>query len=298
MNLIKPKKLKKGDTIGIVATSGNLKDEEALNRAISFFETRGFKVVLAKNVHDQKRYLAGDDNVKLEELTQLFLNPEITTIIALRGGYGVIRLVEKIDYDLIRKNPKNFVGFSDISALSAMFLKKAGLITYSGPMCCGDFGLETLNENTVNNFFEVLMNDNKLVYEPFEMCIYREGNAKGITFGGNLATVTSLCGIDFIPDEDFIFFVEDLNEPVYKIDKMMHQLINISKFRKNIKGIIIGEFLDVDNEEWFRDVIREVGDVLNVPILGNFRITHNKEKITVPYGARAEIKDNKFIIEN
>lgn len=298
MNLIKPKNLKQGDTIGIVATSGNLKSEASLKKAISHFENRGFKVVLAENLYDKKRYLAGDDEKKVEQLHKMFFDKNIDAIFCMRGGYGAIRLINKIDYDLIRNNPKIFIGYSDITALSAMFLKKSGMITYSGPMCLGDFGSDEGNKDTFDNCFDVLMNNKVLEYEPFEKGLSNSKNAKGITFGGNLSTVVSLCGVDFIPDEDFIFFIEDLNEPVYKIDKMLTQLANISKFRRNIKGLILGEFLDIENKNELIEVFKEFVEDLDIAVLGDFRITHNKKKITIPYGANSEIKDEKFIIYN
>lgn len=298
MNLIKPKKLKTGDTIAIVATSGNLNNEDALNRAILFFKEKGFNVKLADNLHDKKRYLAGDDDVKIGNLHKMFSDTNIDAIFCMRGGYGAIRLINKIDYDLIKNNPKIFIGYSDITALSAMFLKKSDLITYSGPMCLGDFGSLEGEKETFENCFNVLMSDNILEYKPFKRGLNINGEAKGITFGGNLATIVSLCGIDFIPEEDFIFFVEDLNEPAYKIDKMMIQLLNISEFKNHIKGIVLGEFLDIDNEEWLKEIFTEIALELKIPIIGDFRITHNKLKITVPYGANAEIKDGKFIIYN
>jgi len=129
---------------------------------------------------------------------------------------------------------------------------------------------------------------------------YFEGSAKGILWGGNLATVVSMCGTDFIPDEKFIFFAEDLNEGVYKVDKMMTQLLNIEKFRKNLQGIILGDFLDVGNKKHFDELFFEIGQKIQKPILSGFKITHAKEKITLPYGAIAEFStENKILgIEN
>ena len=123
MNLIKPEKLKKSDTIGIVATSGNLKSEESLKKAVLYFENKGFSVVLAENLYDKKRYLAGEDGVKIEQLHKMFLDKNINAIFCMRGGYGAIRLINKIDYDIIRNNPKIYIGYSDITALSAMVKK-------------------------------------------------------------------------------------------------------------------------------------------------------------------------------
>ena len=140
------------------------------------------------------------------------------------------------------------------------------------------------NDYTLSNFFKAINN------EPLEFTgtkIYKEGSAEGILWGGNLSTVVSLCGQDFIPDEDFIFFAEDLNEPVYKIDKMFTQLLNIEKFSKNCKAIILGDFLNVDNDEWLEELFYS----FMLPTVGGFKITHEKEKITLPIGKLATIKN-------
>ena len=127
MNLIKPKKLKKGDTIAIIAPSGEV-DMKKIKKAVSFFEKYGFKIRLGKNIDKCQNYLAGSDEERLEDLHNAFADKEIKAIICARGGYGAIRLINKIDYELIKNNPKIFCGYSDITALSAMILKKTGLI--------------------------------------------------------------------------------------------------------------------------------------------------------------------------
>ncbi len=288
MNLIKPAKLKKGDTIGIMATSGAVEDKENVLRAESFFKNRGYNVVLSSNAFDKCRYLSGTDQEKLDELHNFFKNPKINAIICMRGGYGAIRLINRVDYDLIRQNPKIFCGYSDVSALSIMILKHSNLMTFWGPMAQGDFGAETPDEFTLNSFFNALTSA-ELKYDPEVKCIYKEGDASGILWGGNLSTVVSLCGQNFIPEEDFIFFAEDLNEPVYKIDKMMTQLMNIEQFSQNLKGIVLGDFLDIDNKQWFDELFTEFGNKHNIPVVGGFKITHNIEKITLPYGANAQL---------
>lgn len=288
MNLIKPKKLKYGDTIGILATAGEVENKENVLRAKKFFENLGYKVVLSENVFDEFRYLSGTDEKKIEEMHEFFSNPEINAIICMRGGYGAIRLIKKMDYDLIRSNPKIFCGYSDISALSIMMLKKSNLMTYWGPLAQSDFGVENPNKFTINSFFEAVTSD-ELTYKPAKEKIYRDGEAQGILWGGNLATVVSLCGQDFLPEEDFIFFAEDLNESAYKIDKMMTQLMNIEQFTKHVKGIVLGDFLDIDNEQWLDELFAEIGNKLNIPVIGGFKITHDTEKVTLPYGANAEL---------
>ena len=124
------------------------------------------------------------------------------------------------------------------------------------------------------------------------------GNAKGILFGGNLSTLTSLCGIDFIPDEDFILFAEDLNEPVYKIDRYFSQLLNIKQFKQNIKAIILGDFLDIDNKDYFDDFFNNLAKELSIPIISGFPISHGIKKVTVPYGATATLENSLLRIDN
>lgn len=266
--------IKKGDTIGIIALGGNC-DKLLVEKATQNIETLGYKVRLSKNIYDQNNYLAGTDEGKIEELHSFFQNSEIKLILNARGGYGSIRLINKINYNIIKANPKPFCGFSDITALLLMIYKKCGLITYHGPMACSDF--VDPNAYTIKNFINTL--NGKTINLTCNR-IYKAGVAKGILWGGNLSTIVSLCGQEFIPDEDFIFFAEDLNEPVYKIDKMFTQLFNIKKFKKNCKAIVIGEFLEVDNKEWLEDLFK----TFNIPTVEFLKLTHSIEKITLPIG--------------
>lgn len=293
MNLIKPKKLEKGDTISIIAPSGEVETDENLLRATEYLKSLGYKVKIGKNALKRNKYLAGTDEERLKDLHSAFEDKETNAIIALRGGYGAIRLVNKIDYNLIRNNPKIFAGYSDITALSAMFLKHAGLVTYSAPMINGDFGVEKKDDFTMDSFFKTVTTDEKQELTANE--VLYNGKSSGITFGGNLATLVSLCGLDFVPDQKFIFFVEDLNEPVYKLDKMFTQLLNIEQFRKNVAGIVFGEFLDIDNKTWLLDLEKEIAQELKVPTISGLKITHAREKLTIPVGIESAILNNCFI---
>lgn len=283
MNLLKPNPLHKGDTIAIIAPSGAV-EFEPIMRAKKYFENMGYRVKLGKNIFASERYLAGDDSKRAEDLHCAFADEEVKAIVCARGGYGAIRLIKLIDFEIIRSNPKIFCGYSDVTALSAMFLKHADLITYSSPMAASDFSCLAPNHLTEKSFFKVLSGENDFYMSKDT---YIEGKAEGITFGGNLSTLVSLCGIDFIPDEGFIFFAEDVNEPVYKLDKMLNQLINIKKFRKNIQGIAFGEFTGVDDDKWLQELLIETANILNVPAYGGFKFTHAEEKQTLPYGAYA-----------
>ncbi len=285
MNLIKPPNLNEGDTISIIAPAGCVEYDEIM-KAQKYFEDIGFKVKLGRHLFNSYRYMSGTDEERLEDLHNAFLDTEVKAIICARGGYGSIRLIKFIDFEIIRRNPKIFCGFSDITALSLMMVKYSDLITFSGPMAQSDFN--GITEFTEKSFFNVMSGDNE---EYFSTCTIRSGNAEGIIFGGNLSTIVSLCGIDFIPDSDFIFFTEDLNEPAYKIDKMLNQLVNMKEFRTYCKGILFGEFLDCGDEKWLNEIFAETASLLNVPAYGGFKFTHGDNKQTIPIGAFGILQD-------
>lgn len=289
MNLIKPNKLQIGDTIGIIAPAGEVNIEK-IHKAKKYLESIGYKVKLGSNIDKTNNYLAGSDDERAYDLNNAFADPEIKAIICARGGYGSIRLLDKIDYKVIKNNPKIFCGYSDITALSAFILKNTGLITFSGAMIQSDFASEELNDFTSSCFFNALCG-NEITLTPQDPVVFSNGNANGLLFGGNLSTLTSLCGIDFIPDKDFIFFAEDLNEPVYKIDRYFTQLLNIKDFKQHIKAVILGDFLDIDNNKYFEDLFENLAKELNIPIISGYPISHSSKKATVPYGASAALEN-------
>ena len=292
MYLIKPQMLNKGDTIEIIAPAGPVNREKILI-AKNLIEELGYRVKFGKYLFDEERYLSSSDNKRLHDLEKAFLSDDTKAILCARGGYGSIRLIDKIDYNIIKNNPKIFCGYSDITALSLMMLKNSNLMTFSGAMAEPDFAAENINKETINSLLETI-NGNYSTYKAAK--VIKQGNACGITWGGNLSTVVSLCGLDFIPDEKFIFFTEDINEPVYKIDKMLRQLINIKEFRNNVSAICFGEFLGVDNREWLFKLQEEIIEELNIPGASGFNFTHSSYKQTVPIGAEAKFDGALHII--
>ena len=296
MNLIKPKPLKDGSGVMFIAPAGAISDRACIDRAKKFFEERGYRVYYSEHLFNKNNYLSDTDENRLSDLHNAFERKDIDCIICARGGYGSLRLIEKIDYGIVRNNPKIFCGYSDITVLSAMFLKRAGLVTYSGPMAKGDFGAEEISEYTTNSFFETVKGNKRQEYLSKDS--YNNGECQGIIYGGNLSSIVSMCGIDFIPDDDFILFVEDLNEPVYKIDKMMTQLLNIADFKRKLKGLILGDFLDNGYPEQLRELFTVIGSKHSIPVLSGFKITHDRDKITIPIGAKSSIEDSRLIINS
>lgn len=294
MNIIKPKKLKKGDTIGILAVSGRIKEYENIENAKDFLIKEGYNVVISNTCKTQHEYQAGkDDEDCINALHTFFLNPQIDAILCARGGYGTLKLLDKIDWNVIKNNPKIFAGYSDITILLNMIYRKTGLITFHSPMANGDFGQE-IEEYTKKGFFNCLKG--KIDKIEADGTVYYEGRTEGILWGGNLSSLASLCGIDFIPDEELILFLEDLNEPTYKIDKMLTQLFNIEKIKTNVRGISFGEFKDCDKRE-LKNLLKEFANKHKIPMCDGFKITHSKIKDTIPVGIKATLNSNNRTIE-
>ncbi len=299
MNLIKPKKLKKGDTISIIAPAGAV-DINLIRKAEEYFKNCGYNVKLGANINKHYRDFSGSDNERIEDLHNAFADSETNAIICARGGFGTLKLLNRIDYDLIKNNPKILCGYSDITALSTMILKRSNLITYSGPMAQSDFsGASKINKFTEINFWNTLTNSSPVELIPREGGkAYKKGSATGIMFGGNLATITSLCGQDFIPDNKFIFFAEDVNEPAYKIDKYFTQLFSINEFKDNITALILGDFTETDNKQWLDEIITEIASQTSIPIFSGYPISHTEIKATIPFGAEAVIENSGVITIN
>lgn len=299
MNLIKPKKLQKGDKIGLLSVSGSICSAVKLEKAKIFFENEGYEVVLSDTCYKSFRYMAGEDIERVNALQEMFLDDSIKAIVAARGGYGSIRILDKIDYSIIKKHPKIFVGYSDITALLLMIYKKTGLVTFHGAMGVSDFGKEDVSDFTKNSFFNMLyedFTDNEFrVLSPYKT--FYNGVCDGILWGGNLSTICSMLGQDFIPDEKIVLFIEDLNESVYKIDRMLTQLLKLPDFRNKISGIAIGEFIGVDNKAYLADLFQEVANELKIPVCNGFKISHSKDKITIPVGLKTMFSADKGMLK-
>lgn len=282
MDKIIPVLKKNNVTIGILSVCGDIKDIKALESVKDYFEQKGYNVKFSDTCYKSKKYLCGTDEERANALNSFFADDSIDIILAARGGYGAIRILDKIDYALVKRNPKPFFGYSDITALQLMIYKKTGMITYNAPMAYSDFARD-ITEYTEKSFFDVLNKSHKelIIDNPK---IYYSGICNGTLWGGNLSTIQSLCGLDFIPDEPLVFVIEDINEPVYKIDKMVTQLLNIKAFKNNLAGIVLGDFTGVDNQEYLEDFFKDLSHSLKIPVIGGLKFGHEKDKQTFPIG--------------
>lgn len=299
MNIIKPKKLQIGDTIGILAVSGRIKEYENIEKAKTLLEEKGYKVVVSDTCKTYHSYMSGkNDDDCVNALHSFFTDKSIDAILCARGGYGTLRLLNKIDWNVVKNNPKIFAGYSDITILLNMILKNTGLITFHSPMANGDFANE-IQEYTIENFFKTLTGETTN-YQAECYNTFYEGVTDGVLWGGNLSSLTSLCGLDFVPNTDLVLFLEDLNEPIYKIDKMLTQLFNVKEARENIKGIAIGEFKDVEDKHKLDELFKNFANELKIPMCDGFKISHNKIKDTLPIGVDVIFDSNngKIIIKD
>lgn len=291
MKTIFPDNLKKGDTIGFVTPAGPIKNHIALENAVKFFEKNGYNVELATHLKDSNGYLSSTDDFRADDLNKFFLDKEIKAIICVRGGYGCVRILDKINYDAIKNNPKIFVGCSDITALLSNINKETGLVTFHGPMTDGDWGAEEIDSFTFDNFFNFIEGDFSKIYEFKNNLKYKcikTGITEGKLIGGNLCVLCSLFGTKFQSDfKDKILFIEDVNEPMYKIDRMLQQLKYAGIFGQ-IKGLLAAEFTGIEDTNGLEELISEITGEYNIPVGYGFSASHSRSKTTLPIGAKVE----------
>jgi muramoyltetrapeptide carboxypeptidase len=306
MKILKPKKLSTGDLIGIISPASSADDITKVEEGVKYLEKMGYRVEVGKNVGRYHGYLAGEDDLRLKDLHYMFSKKEVKAIICIRGGYGSPRLLDKIDYKIIKNNPKIFVGYSDITALNMAFLHKAGLITFTGPMVSVDFNDET-SKYTEENFWRILTSNKKIgrVELPGEDKLFQlsKGSESGRIIGGNLALIASLQGTDYFPDmKEKILFLEDVGELPFRIDRMLNQLRLSGVFGK-IKGLILGAFIDCHETDPLKRTL-SLGEVvddylghLKIPIVYNFPNGHIKNIMPIPNGIKIKLNASRGFVE-
>ena len=306
MNYIKPKKLQKGDVIGIISPASSPEDSNLVNNGIRYIEQLGYRVELGKNINKNRGYLAGTDEERIEDIHQMFRDKNVKAIFCLRGGYGAFRLLDKIDYYLVKRNPKIFVGFSEITSLQMAFLRKANLITFAGPMVVPNFAKDFSNY-TEENFWSIITSNKK----PGKLSLpgsekfpnINTGISNGRLVGGNLAVFVSLIGTEFFPDlKDKILLLEDIGEYPYKIDRMMNQL-RLNRVFKKVKGIILGRFVDCIEHDpnkktlTLGEIMEDYFKDINIPVIYTFPHGHIKDFLTLPIGVKTKLNASRGFVE-
>lgn len=306
MKNIKPKKLQNNDLIGIISPASTPNDLDKIERGVKYLEKLGYRTKVGKNVGKKHGYLAGSDNERLDDLHNAFFDKEIKAVFCLRGGYGSGRILDKIDFNLIKKNPKIFVGYSDITALQMSIYKKTGLITFAGPMVASDFS-EEINQFAEENFWKVLTTSRKIgkIYNPRneKFFILNSGRAEGKIIGGNLSLIISLMGTEYLPVfKNSILLIEEIGEEPYRIDRMLNQL-KMAKVFKDVKGVILGRFVDCyekkseENPITLNEVIENYFGTLKIPVIYSVSHGHIKENLTIPIGINCNLNASRGFIE-
>lgn len=303
MKWLKPERLCFGDTIGIVAPASAPPDPKAVDRAADAIERFGFKPKLGKNVRARHGFLAGGDRERAADLMAMFADKKVKAILCLRGGYGASRILDRLDYDLIRRNPKILSGYSDITALHFALAKKINLISLHAPMLNGALADPKVPGFTKKSFFRTVMEARPPGgicegYDGKTVSILRGGMAEGRLVGGNLSLICASLGTPFAPSfKGKILFFEDIGEKPYRLDRMLTQLWNAG-ILSQVAGVAVGVNRDCNDPDAKRggeyrqsaaDVMKERLSSLRVPVVTGLPFGHVDLNATIPVGARATL---------
>ena len=328
MNKIIPEKLKIGDEIRVIAPSRsfNLLSDETVEIATNRLEELGFKVTFGKNIKNEidENYCCASISDRVEDLHAAFKDKNVKAILTVIGGYNVNQLLDYIDYDLIKNNPKIICGFSDITALLTAITAKTGLVTYYGPNY-SNFGMKKGFDYTLEYFKKLFMSNEDFIITDSEnfsdeawyknqedrhfiqnegRITINEGDMEGVIIGGNLCTLNLLQGTSYMPNLDnTVLLIEDDemagDEFLREFDRNLQSLLHCYKNNK-LNGIIIGRaqlsnHMTVD--KW-RSLIKTKKELENVPVIINADFGHTTPIFTFPIGGDIVVKDNKIKIKN
>lgn len=302
--MIKAKALKPGDTIGIIApASPTARQNVYLSKKA--LEEMGFKVKIGESCYETYGYLAGKDELRAKDLNDMFRDKKVDGVICLRGGYGTLRILNMIDYEVIRKNPKVFVGYSDITAVHVALNQRCELVTFHGPMTASNM-IGGFNKYSYKSLFKAV-GSTEVVGElrnpgGEKVKVINKGTAEGKIIGGNLTLITSTLGTKFeIDTKGKILFLEEIEEKPYKIDRMLTELLLAGKLQQ-VNGIVLGDWKDCKADKGERSlslmkVFEEIIKPLGIPIIYNVKSGHCSPMMTLPMGVKAKINGNTGKLE-
>ncbi|KQV96584.1 MULTISPECIES: S66 peptidase family protein [unclassified Roseateles] len=295
-------RLRPGDTIGLVSPANATFEREPLKMAVEVLQALGFKVKPGEFVAARRGPFAGTDAQRAADINAMFADDSVAGILAMTGGSGCNRIVDKLDYELIRRKPKFFGGFSDLTCLVNAIHRQTGLVAFHSPVAVSEW-----NDYSVQSFKAIAMNAEAAVLrnpvvKPVDDLIAREerittvrpGKAQGRLVGGNLTVLASMAGSAYFPDcRGALLFLEDINEYIYRIDRCLSTL-RLAGALSQLSGVVLGRFTKCEPGEGYGSLtLDEVFDdyflPLNVPVYRGAAIGHIKRKLTVPVGAPAEM---------
>ena len=306
--LLKPRALKPGDTVGLITPGTYASDPDRMVLAERTLLHFGLKTRFGRNVRRRAGYLGGSIDERAADLHDMFRDPDVKAVLCIRGGVGSSQLLDRIDYELIRRNPKILAGYSDITSLHLAVHRRTGLVTFHGPVAVSGF-----TEYTQQWFRRALFDTRPLgvLENPPEKNTLRpahplravvSGTARGPLAGGNLTLISLLMGTPFeIETRGRILFLEDVGEEPYRIDRMLTQLRLGGKF-DGVAGVIWGECNECGPrafqpsfESTFSvgEVVDQILGQLRVPVLSGLVIGHTDDQLTLPMGVTASLDADK-----
>ena len=305
--IIRPRRLRKGMTVGLVSPASNVPEDEDIAFARDVVTSLGFQVKPAKHLYQRNQYLAGTDQQRADDLNAMFADRQVDAIFCLRGGYGSSRLLPLLDYEHIAANPKVLMGYSDITALHCAIHQRTGMVTFHGPVAGDNF-----SDYSYDQFKRTLMSVKKgqtlaappvfddpapgRVEKDNRITLIRGGVAQGPLIGGNLSLVCHLMGTPYQPDfGGRILFLEDVHEAPYRVDRMLTQL-KLAGVLEQVAGIAFGKFTEAEttrNTFSMEQVLRERTADLEVPVIRGLMIGHVEDQAVIPVGALASLDADK-----
>lgn len=284
--------------IGFVAPSGQVLDGAALDRAIGYFRAHGWRVVAPAAVRRVHQRFAGEDGQRVAALHAMAARDDVQVVMAVRGGYGLSRLLDRVDYAALAGSGKVFVGHSDFTALLCAGYARGRMRGVAGPMAAYDFGAAQVSDFTQRHFWRIIAGEADEVEvacdSPFAGAP-GVGTLRGRLWGGNLALVAHLAGTRYLPRmPGGILCLEDINEHPYRIERMLYQLLHAGVLERQ-KAVLLGDFSDYklgpnDNGFDLPEVVAQFRAHLGIPILTGLPFGHVRDKLSVPFGAPAELQ--------
>jgi muramoyltetrapeptide carboxypeptidase len=285
-----PRALTEPATIGICAPSGRV-DEGMLSQSVAYLRDLGHQVVMPEETLHEWRYFAGSDDERLAGFHRLVDDPAVQMVMAARGGYGLSRLLHRIDWNRVAASGKIFVGFSDFTAFNLAALANANLVTFHGPLVAVDFGRPELDSFTQQHFWMALSRSQHRIDDIACEHGYDARRVDGTLWGGNLSLLTHLVGTPYWPNIDGgILYVEEIGEEPYAVERMFLQLYHAGVLNRQ-RAIVLGDFHDCVPTNPHRypysmaEVIESLRAMLPIPVLTDLPFGHIPRKVTLPCGA-------------
>lgn len=290
-NPVIPPRLRKGACIGVFSPSGPVREQDAMDSGISLLREIGFNIRIHTCSDTTHGYLAGSDDARLASLHELLVDDEVDALMALRGGFGCLRLMDRVNFSLISSRPRIMIGFSDLTVLLNSVSERTGMVTVHGPVVTS---LAQCSRQSIQALTTLLAGSQPDYNEHKQIEILRGGRTEGILRGGNLTTLTHLIATPWdISWKDSLLFLEDTNEPMYKIDRMLTQL-HLAGRLSGLAGLILGSFagetgplenLRLHEQIWER--VLELTAGYGYPVWAGFPIGHGGLNYPLPIGGRA-----------